>query len=62
MKGRVLWDYIEERARIKLGKDSSWELRAAEILDKEIARATLRQEFSKGEATCLVVYAKGSEG
>lgn len=61
--GRVLWDFIEEQARKKLGKDSSWELREAEILDGEIARAVLQRRIGDlavvGRDECLVVYAQG---
>lgn len=61
MKGRVLWDYIEEQARKKLSVDSSWELRAVEIIDNEIAEARLRHDFSRRTETCLVVYTQKEE-
>lgn len=58
MKGRVLWDYIEEQARRKLNKGNTWELRVVELLDNEIAKATLRNPMTLDTADCLVVYAK----
>jgi len=54
LTGRDLWNCIEQKAREKLGKDYTWELRAVNIVDNEIAGVTLRKGNEKVRG--LVVY------
>ena len=61
MKGKVLWDYIEQEARKKFDKNEDWKLVMVDIIDDEIARVTLR---FKGVVPCdksvtgLVIYGR----
>lgn len=56
LKGHELWNHLEKEARRKFKKDDTWELRAVEIIDDEIARVTLRPLGMGAEETGLVVY------
>ncbi len=62
MKNKISWDYVEEQAQKKLNlSSSSWQLGAIEVIDAEIVRATLKNDFSRATETCLVIYAQKEE-
>jgi len=61
MKGKILWDYIEQQAIQKLTDGrGDWRLVAVDILDNEIAKVRLQNQFNPHLTTAkregLVVY------
>lgn len=60
MKGKILWDYMEQEARRKFNKNSYWHLIRVEIIDKEIAKVMLEDKgFPVGNTVeGLIVYTR----
>lgn len=60
MKGKILWDYMEQEARRKFNKNSYWHLIRVEIIDKEIAKVMLEDKgLSVGNTVeGLIVYTR----
>lgn len=66
MKGKVLWDSIEQEARRKFGKNDEWKLCTVDLVDEEIARVRLRLisvvPGCDKSVTGLVVYRENITG
>lgn len=61
MKGKILWDYMEQEARRKFNKNSYWHLIRVEIIDKEIAKVMLKEGqdlLVDNTVEGLIVYAR----